>query len=169
MMMLQTRLDDKDFGPRVPALRLALLCAAFGALGYLFALETRNTLTYNAPVSSGFWVERAFIAAMLAGAFAPLALWLLLPLRLRFTDAGILRRTLLRPRFIPWQNVTGGAPSSFKANVMLELRVTNRRLPVLVPLTEYRRPAALLAELSRRLPARVSDTGGQLATRLKDE
>ena len=167
--MLQTRLDDKDFGPRLPALRLALVCAAFGALGYLFALETRNTLTYNAPVSTGFWVERAFIAALLAGVFASLTLWLLLPLRLRFTEAGILRRTLLRPRFILWQGVTGAALTSFKASVMLELRVMGRRLPVLVPLTDYSRAAALLAELRRRLPVEVLDPGGQLADRLEDE
>ena len=52
---------------------------------------------------------------------------------------------------------------------MLELRVTGRRLPLLVPLTEYRRRATLLAEIRRRLPVEVQDPGGQLAARLKDD
>ena len=167
--MLETRLDTIDFGPVFPLFRLALLCAGFGALGLLFALETRNVLAYNSPVSAGFFVERAFIAAMLLSAFAPLVLWLLLAFRLRLTEAGILRRTVFGPRFVPWKNVTAASLTGFKASVMLELRVTDRRLPLLIPLTEYRRPATLLAEIRRRLSVEVQDPGGQLAARLKDE
>jgi hypothetical protein len=36
-------------------------------------------------------------------------------------------------------------------------------------LGEYRRPAALLAELRRRLRVEVQDTGGNLAARLRDD
>ena len=167
--MLETRIDTVDFGPRFPFGRLALACAAFGALGFLFTLETRNAFTYGLPITTGFLVERAGIALMLLAAFSFVALHLLLPLRLRFTEAGILRRTLFRPRFVPWQGVTRARLSSFKANVMLELNVTGRRLPVLIPLADYRRPATLLAQIRGRLPVEVQDPGGQLATRLKDD
>ena len=167
--MLETRLDTIDFRPDFPFFRLAFLCVGYGMLCLGFALETRNVFTYNSPVTTGTIVERVLIGAMLLSVFASLVLWLLLPFRLRFTEAGILRRTLLRPHFIPWQSVTGASLSTFKASVMLELRVTGRRLPLLVPLTEYRRRATLLAEIRRRLPVEVQDPGGQLAARLKDD
>ena len=167
--MLETRLDTIDFRPAFPFLRLALLCAAFGALGLLFALETRNAFTYGVPVTTGFIVERAAIASLLLPVFTSLLLWVLLPLRLRFTEAGLLRRTILRPRFVPWQAVARACLTSFKSNVMLELNITGRRLPVLVPLADYRRPAALLAQIQRRLPVEVQDPGRQLAARLKDD
>ena len=167
--MLETRLDTIDFGPRVPFGRLALACAAFGALGFLFALETRNALKFGLPVTNGFIVERAAIAAMLLLGFSFLALLLLLPLRLRFTEAGIARRTLLRPRFVPWQGVEGARLTSFKGSVWLELKVSGRRTWIVLPVAEYRRAASLLAALRRRLPVEVQDPGGELAARLKDE
>ena len=167
--MLETRLDTTDFGPRFPAGRLALACAAFGALGYLFALETRNAVTFGAPATRGFLVERAGIALMLLLGFSLIVLHLLLPLRLRFTEAGIVRRTLLRPRFVAWQGVTGARLTSFKGNVWLELKVVGRRTWIVVPVGEYRRAASLLAELRRRLPVEVQHADGELAARLKDE
>ena len=167
--MLETRLDTTDFRPVFPLFRLAFLCAGYGMLCLLFALETRNAFTYNLPITTGFVVERVAIGAMLLSVLAGLVLWLLLPLRLRFTEAGLVRRTIFRPRFVPWQGVTAASLTSFKASVWLELRVTARRLPVLIPLTEYRRPASLLAELRRRLPVEVQDPAGQLAARLKDD
>jgi hypothetical protein len=167
--MLQTRLDDRDFGPRLPAVRLALACAAFGALGFLFALETRNAYTYGVPATPGFVFERVGIALMLLAAFSCIALHLLLPLRLRFTEAGIRRRTLFRPRFVPWQNVEGARLASFKGGVWLELKVAGRRTWIIVPVAEYRRAATLLAELRRRLSVEVQDPGGRLAARLKDD
>lgn len=167
--MLETRLDTFDFGRRFPYGRLALLCAAFGALGFLFTLETRNAFTYNSPVTTGFLVERACIASLLLAVFSSLLLWLLLPFRLRFTEAGILRRTVFRPRFVPWRGVAGARLSSFKGNVMLELKVTGRRTWIVVPVGEYRRPASLLAQIRRRLPVEVQHADGGLAARLKDD
>ena len=157
-----------DFGPGFPLFRLALACAAFGALGFLFALETRNTLTYNSPVTPGFWAVRVGIASFLLLAFSSLALHLLLPLRLRFTEAGLARRTVFRPRFVPWRSVTRARLASFKGSVSLELSAAGRRLPFLVPLTEYRRPATLIAELRRRLPVAVEHADGELGARLGD-
>lgn len=166
--MLETRLDTIDFGPRFPYGRLAFACAAFGALGYLFALETRNAFKFGVPITNSFVVERACIASFGLLVFSFLVLHLLLPLRLRFTEAGIARRTLLRPRFVPWQNVRGARLTSYKGNLWLELKVTDRRTWIVVPVGEYRRAASLLAELRRRLPVEVQDPGGQLAARLKD-
>ena len=167
--MLETRLDTTDFGPRFPLFRLALACAAFGALGFLFALETHNAYIYGVPATTGFLVERAVIAAMLLAAFSALALHLLLPLRLRFTEAGIRRRTVFRPRFVPWRNVLGARLTSFKGGVWLELKVAGRRTWIVVPVAEYRRPATLLAEMRRRLPVEIQDPGGRLAAQLKDQ
>lgn len=158
-----------DFRPRVPYVRLALACAAFGALGCLLALETRNAFVYGVPVTAGFIVERAGIASFLLLVFSFVVLHLLLPLRLRFTEAGIIRRTIFRPRFVPWQDVAGARLTSFKGNVWLELKVAGRRTWIVVPAAEYRRAASLLAELRRRLPVEIQHADGELATRLKDE
>lgn len=166
--MLETRLDTTDFGPRAPYARLALACAAFGTLGFLFALETRNAVTFGAAATPGFLVERAGIALMLVAGFSLVLLHLLLPLRLRFTDAGIVRRTIFRPRFVAWRSVTGARLTSFKGNVWLELKVAGRRTWIVVPVGEYRRPASLLAELRRRLPVEVQHADGELAARLRD-
>ncbi|HLL76742.1 MAG TPA: hypothetical protein VK421_15920 [Pyrinomonadaceae bacterium] len=166
--MLETRLDTMDFRPDFPLFRLLFFCAGYGMLCLGFALETRNVFTYNSPVAAGTIVERVLIGAMLLSVFVSLALWLLLPFRLRYTEAGILRRTVFRPRFIPWQSVTAASLTSFKGSVWLELRATGRRLPVLIPLIEYRRAASLLAQIRRRLPVDVQDPGGQLAARLSD-
>lgn len=166
--MLQTRLEHKDFGPRVPFVRLALACLAFGALGFLFALETRNAYRYGTPITNDFIAERAGIAAFMLLVFSVLVLYLLLPLRLRFTESGIVRRTILRPRFVPWQNVQGARFASHKSGVWLELKVAGRRTWIIVPVNEYRRPASLLAELRRRVPVEVQDAGN-FAARLKDD
>ena len=166
--MLETRLDTTDFRPRFPAGRLALACAAFGALGFLFALETRNAFRFGLPVTNGFLAERAAIASFMLLVFSGVVLHLLLPLRLRFTDAGLARRTIFRPRFVPWRSVTGARLTSYKGGVWLELKVAGRRTWIVVPVGEYRRAASLLAELRRRLPVEVQHAGGELAARLKD-
>lgn len=167
--MLETRLDTTDFRPRLAYGRLALACAAFGALGYLFALETRNAVKFGLPITNGFVAERAGIASFMLLVFSFLVLHLLLPLRLRFTEAGIVRRTLLRPRFVPWRGVTGARLTSFRGNVWLELKVAGRRTWIVVPVADYRRAASLLAEMRRRLPVEVQHADGELAARLKDE
>lgn len=166
--MLQTRLDDKDFGPVLPAVRLALACLAYGALGYLFFLDTRNTVAYNPPVTTGFVVERALIFAFGLLVFSFVVLHLLLARRLRFSESGIVRRTVFRPRFVQWKDVTGARLASYKGSVSLELKVVGRRLWITVPLSEYRRPASLLSEIRRRLGVEVQHADGPLAERLKD-
>lgn len=166
--MLEGRLEDKDFGPRVPFLRLALCCAAFGTLGLLFALETRNAFVYGLPRGASFWAERAFVCALILTAFAGLVLFLLLPFRLRFTEAGLERRTLFGPRFLPWAAVRGARLTRLRGYFALELSPGGWRW-LLVPLLEYRRAATLLAEISRRLPCEVQDPGGQLAALLRDD
>jgi hypothetical protein len=165
---LETRLDTTDFRPRLPTGRLLLACAAFGTLGFLFALETRNAFTFGRPITNGFVVERVGIASFMLLVFSSLVLHLLLPLRLRFTEAGIARRTLLRPRFVPWQSVAGARLTSFKGNVWLELKVAGRRTWIVVPVGEYRRAASLLAALRRRLPVAVQHADGPLAAQLQD-
>lgn len=167
--MLETRLDTIDFRPDFPFFRLAFFCVGYGMLCLIFALETRNQFTYDLPVTTGFVVERLVIGAMLLGVFVMLALWLLLPFRLRFTEEGLRRRTIFGPRFVPWHGVTRARLSSFKQSVMLELNAKGRRLPLLVPVSEYGRRATLLAEIRRRLPVEIEDPAGQLAARLKDE
>lgn len=167
--MLETRLDTTDFRPRLAYGRLALACAAFGVLGYLFALETRNAFKFGVPITNGFLVERVGIATFMLLVFTFLVLHLLLPLRLRFTEVGIVRRTIFRPRFVPWQGVTGARLTSFKGNVWLELKVTGRRTWIVVPVAEYRRAASLLAELRRRLPVEIQHADGPLAAQLKDD
>lgn len=167
--MLETRLDTIDSGPRVPVIRLALACLAFGSLGFLFFLDTQNTIKYNSPATAGFWVERASIAAFMLLVFSLIALHLLLPLRLRFTEAGIARRTLFGPHVVPWKNITQARLGNFKGYVMLEMKIVGRRLWISVPVSEYRRPASLLAELRRRLPVAVQHADSHFAARLKDE
>jgi hypothetical protein len=166
--LLETRLDTRDFGPRTPYGRLALGCLAYGTLGYLLYLDTQNTIKYNSPVSAGFLVERACILAFMLLVWGAIVVHLLLPRRLRFSEAGLVRRTFFGPHFVPWASVKTARLGSFRGYVMLEMKVPGKRGWVSVPVSEYRRAASLLAEIRRRLPVPVEHAGARYAALLKD-
>ncbi len=78
--------------------------------------------------------------------------------RIAFYEAGVVIIGLLRGRrFVPWSAVRDARVNQFKGNVELALRADGRRLPISVPLGSYRKQAALLAEIRKRLPVPVND------------
>lgn len=69
---------------------------------------------------------------------------------LKFTEAGIYRRTVFPPRFITWSSIEAARITYFRQNVVLELRV-NRWRWIIIPLLDFRYNALLLSEIRKRL------------------
>lgn len=155
-------IEDIDFRPRLPAVRLALACLVFGFLGWAFAGEQRFELQRGDSLTLGRLAEALGIGLMLLAGFGFITSFLLLQFRLRFTEAGIRRLTLFRPRFIPWGGVRAARVGSYKGYLTLELWVSRRRW-VCVPLMEYGRGWRLLAEIRKRVPVEVQVSDKQTA------
>jgi hypothetical protein len=159
---MSKRIEEINFHPQLPVVRLALSCLAFGFLFWSFIDECGDKLRQGARTDTAFLVETACISLFLLGGFGFVTSFLLLPFRLRFTEKGIRRLTLLPPRFVPWSAVLAAQVGSYKGYLWLELWVSRMRW-VSVPLMEYRKGAELLAEIRQRLPVEVRVTEEQIA------
>ena len=160
--MGDSRIDDIDFSPQVPIVRLILICLAFGVLVWAFVNEVRFQLQLEGRPTRGDLVETAGIGVLLLTSFCFITSFLLLQFRLRFTEAGIRRLTLFGPRFIPWRSVLAAQIENYRGYLVLGLWVSRRRW-ICVPLLEFKRRGRLLAEIRSRLPVEVRASEGQLA------
>ena len=159
--MHNPRIEDIDFLPRVPIVRLALTCLVFGILGWAFANDTWFEFQLAGRLTRGDLVEAIVIGLMLLVIFCFITSFLLLQVRLRFTEAGIRRLTLFGPRSIQWSDVRAAQVESVKGYLVLGLWVSRRRW-VCVPLLEYRRGARLFSEIRKRVPVEVRASDKQL-------
>jgi hypothetical protein len=158
MQTCRTRFEEMDFKPRLPLFRLTLLLLLFCFFTWVFIKETKTQLEYKSITELGFLAETIFIGIILLSFIGFMLPYLLLQHRLRFTEEGLYRRTLLTPRFIPWSEVKrarlGVVASRGGAFLMLELCVSRWRW-VWIPLLEYRRSASLFGEIRKRLTVEV--------------
>lgn len=160
--MGDSKIDEIDFFPRLPIVRLVLTCLAFGVLSWAFVNEVRFEFQLAGPPALGDLVEAVGIGLLLLTSFCFITSFLLLQFRLRFTEAGIRRLTLFGPRFIPWGSVRAAQVESYRGYLTLGLWVSRRRWAC-VPLLEFRRSACLLAEIRRRVPVEVRASDKELA------
>lgn len=161
--MGEPRIEEMDFRPLFPVLRLLLACLVFGFLGWVFVNE--KWLEFNMtgrPTPLSLLVETVGIGILILTGFGFITSFLVLQFRLNFTEEGIHRLTLFAPRFIPWGSVRAAQIGSYKGYLALELLVGRRRW-VCIPLLEYGRGAHLLEEIRRRLPVEVQASDRQLA------
>ncbi len=156
------KIDEIDFRPRVPGVRLVLSCLAFGVLGWAFSNETIFKFQIVGQLTLSYLVEVIGISLLILGGFCFVTSFLLLQFRLRFTETGIRRFTLLGPRFIPWGSVRAAQLESFKGYLMLSLWVSRWRW-IYVPLMEFRSSARLFEEIRKKLPVEVRVTENQRA------
>ncbi|HSE39047.1 MAG TPA: hypothetical protein VLG74_17220 [Blastocatellia bacterium] len=160
-----------DFKPRLPLSRLTLLLLVFCFLTLMFILETKTQLEYKSITDLGFMAETVFVGLILLSFISFMLPYLLLQHRLRFTEEGIHRRTMLKPRFIPWRDVKRARMGSVAIRsariLLLELCVCKWRW-VWIPLLEYRRGAILFEEIRKRLPVEV-EIRGSAQELLRDE
>jgi hypothetical protein len=164
--MSKPKLEEMDFGARPDFLRLTLACLIFSFLGYLFYLDTVSRLKDTPVTDPQLVVEKVTVSLFLLATFGFIVSYALLPQRLKFTEEGVIRRTLLPPRFIPWVAVRRAQIGSYKGYYALELWVSGWRW-VCVPLLQYKKGASLLDEVRWRLPVEVVASERQLA-RLSD-
>lgn len=124
----------------------------------MFILDTKTELEYKSLSDLGFIAETVFVCLILLSFISFMLSYLLLQYRLRFTEEGLHRRTLLKPRFIPWKDVQRARMGSVAVRagtlLLLELCVCKWRW-VWIPLLEYRRGASLFEEIRKRLPVEV--------------
>ena len=161
-----------DFKPRVPRLRVTLTLLVFCFFTFAFITDTKTRLEFRSITELDFLAETVFFAFILLFFLGFMLSYLLLQFRLRFTEEGLERRTLLKPRFIPWSDVkrarvisstTGGGRGYYA----LELWVSSWRC-VSIPLLEYGRGRSLIAEIGSRLPVELEVTERDL-TLLREE
>jgi hypothetical protein len=161
--MVQSRIEEIDFRPRLPIVRLILACLVFGFLAYIFVRE--KSFEFNMADranSAGLLIEAVGIGLLIVSGFGFIASFLLLQFRLRFTEAGIRRLTFFGPRFIPWSSVRGAQLGSYKGYLALELSVSRRRW-ICIPVLEYGKGFHLFEEIRKRLPVEVKASDRQLA------
>ncbi|MBX3278455.1 MAG: hypothetical protein KF868_10685 [Acidobacteria bacterium] len=167
MQTSRTRLEDMDFKPRTPFLRLALILLVFSFFTFVLITETKSRLEFSPITDPNFLAETVFVVLLLLLFSGFMLSYLLLQFRLRFTEEGIHRRTLLKPRLIRWDDVKRAQVSGVRGYFALELWVSRRRC-VLVPLLEYGRGRSLLAEIRKRLAVEVEVSERNLAV-LREE
>ena len=161
--MVQSRIEEIDFRPRLPIVRLILACLVFGFLGFIFVREKAFEFSMAGRANSaGLLIESIGIGLLMVLAFGFTVSFLLLQFRLRFTEAGIRRLTLFGPRFIPWSSVRGAQLGNYKGYLALELFVSRRRW-ICIPVLEYGKGFQLFEEIRKRLPVEVHASDGQLA------
>lgn len=157
-----SRIDEIDFIPRVPVVRLVLTCLAFGVLGWAFVNEVWFKFQLVGQPSLGDLIEAVGISLLLLASFCFITSFLLLQFRLKFTKTGIHRLTLFGPRFIAWGSVQSASLWNYKGYVCAELRVSRRRW-ICVPLLEFKKSARLFREIKSRLPVEMRASENQLA------
>jgi hypothetical protein len=158
----ETRIEEIDFGPRLPAVRLILSCLVFCVLAFAFVSQKWVDFNLAGHPMAADLAETVGVGLLLLLSFGFIASFLLLQFRLKFTEAGIQRLTLFSPWFISWNSVEAARVGSFKGYLALELWVSRRRW-ICVPLLEYRRGDRLLAEIRKRLPVEVQVSEKQLS------
>ena len=171
MQTIRTRFEDMDFEPRLPLFRLILLLLVFCFFTFAFITDTKTRLEFRSFSELGFLAETVFVGLLLLSFISFTLPYLLLQHRLRFTEEGLQRWTLLKPRFIPWGDVKrarmGFVVSRGGTFLLLELCV-NRWRWVWIPLLQYRKSAILFAEISNRLTVEV-EISGKARELLRDE
>ena len=161
--MAHPRIEEIDFRPRLPIVRLGLACLVFGFLGFIFVREKlfefsmADHANYPAVLT-----EAVVIGLLIVLGFGFITSFLLLQFRLRFTEAGIRRLTLFAPRFIPWSSVQRAQLGSYKGYLALELFVGRRRW-ICIPVLEYGSGFHLFEEIRKRLPVEVQASDRQIA------
>lgn len=150
----EKRMEEMDFGPRLPFVRITFTLLAFAFLTWAAARETAARLEYAEP-TPGIVAETIFIALMLFAFGGGMTSYLLLPVTLRFTEEGIRRKTILAPRFVPWSAVRSAKIGTYRGYFALEMWIGKYRW-ITIPLLQYRRGDALLAEIRKRLPVEVA-------------
>ena len=160
-----------DFKPRLPLVRLTLLLLVFCFFTFAFITDTKTRLEFRSITELGFLAETVFVGLVLLLFIGFTLPYLLLQHRLRFTEEGLHRWTLLEPRFIPWRDVKrarmGFVVSRGGTILLLELCV-NRWRWVWIPLLQYKRSASLFAEIRKRLAVEV-EIRGRVQELLRDE
>ena len=160
-----------DFKPRLPLFRLTALLLAFCFLTFAFITDTKYRLEFKSITELGFLAETVFVGLTLLSFIGFMLSYLLLQHRLRFTEEGIHRRTLFKPRFIAWKDVKRARMGSVAIRggtlLLLELCVGRWRW-VWIPLLEYKRSASLFGEIRKRLPVEV-EIRGRAEELLRDE
>jgi len=166
-----TRFEDMEFKPRLPYIRLIILLLVFCFFTFGFITDTKYRLEFRSITELGVLAETVFVGLLLLLFLGFTLPYLLLQHRLRFTEEGLHRSTLLKPRFIPWGDVKrarmGFVVSRGGTLLLLELRVNSRRW-VWIPLLQYGRSASLFTEISKRLTVEV-EIRGTARDLLKDE
>ena len=160
--MAGQRIEEMDFRPRIPIVRVLLAVVVFGFLAFIFANEKRYEFNLPDRPTASDLVETIGIGLMLVFGFGFITSFLLLPFRLKFTELGIRRFTLFPPWFIPWKSVLVARIGSYKGYLALELSVRRFRW-ICIPLMDYKAGARLLAEIRRRLPVSVQVSERQLS------
>lgn len=161
-MTNESRIEEIDFSPRVPVVRLILTGLAFGVLGWAFANETWFEFQLAGRLALRDLIEAIGISLLLLVSFCFITSFLLLQFRLKFSEVGIRRLTLFAPRFIKWDSIRSASVWSYKGYVCLELRVSRCRW-VCVPLLEYGKGARLFREMKKRVPIEIHVSEKQLA------
>ena len=160
-----------DFKPRLPVFRLTLLLLLFCFFTFAFITDTKTRLEFRSITELGFLAETVFVGLLLLSFISLTLPYLLLQHRLRFTEEGLHRWTVLKPRFVPWGDVKrarlGFVVSRGGTFLLLELCVSRWRW-VWIPLLQYGRSASLFAEIRTRLAVEV-EIRGTAQQLLRDE
>jgi hypothetical protein len=151
-----------DLRPRASTRALTIVFGLFAA--------AVAALRYWAPrLLHGSFGDRAEGAYLLL-LFLALAYFAVLlptgPYRLRFYEQGVWHLSWRGPRFVRWDRVRRASFDVHKGHVSINLWY-GRLSFVRVPLDDYRKPATLYAEITRRLPV-APDQGSHFASRLSD-
>ena len=157
-----SRIEDKDFQPKLPLYRLVLVVIVFGVLGLAFLNDKWSDYKFAGKLELSDLFEFIGIGLILLLGFSFIVAFLLLPFRLRFTELGIRRRTVFGPWFVAWGSVRAAHVGNYKGYQALELRIGRWRW-ICVPLLEYKNAGALLAEIRSRLPVEVKVSDRQLS------
>jgi len=143
----------------------------FSFFTYAFVDDTKRRLEFRSISELGFLAETIFLGLILLCFICFTLPFLLLQHRLRFSEEGLHRWAVFKPRLIPWKDVKRARMSFVVSRggtlLLLELYV-NRRRWVWIPLLQYRRSASLFAEIKRRLEVEVEIKGRALEL-LSDE
>src|SRR5512139_892646 len=99
--MAEQRIEEIDFRPRLPIVRLLLAVVVFCFLTFIFADEKRFVFSLPDRPTFSDLVETIGIGFMLVLGFGFITSFLLLPFRLKFSELGIRRFTLFPPWFVP--------------------------------------------------------------------